>query len=303
MSEYSALAIGGGNDTSAGPKVTTTRGVSATSVNGQVTMSGGHRAPVVQAPTNTALEAGKVSHARDSWGIVKTGADINENSVVNIRGMETTIKAAMAAGLVERNADGSYSTKGETSPQEQAPADPNADDERMDDSVETLFTEAVKKASMDDLFGVLNAASKGEATPEAAIGRIASQMGLEPGEVMQRAETIRGAFTQQAMTKIGQSGFDAQDVVNWAWENRPDLMKQAIYAHVTDRHTKGYDAVVKAYLGGLEKSDPSAILGAQLPNGFTARKAADGKIIVSTPHGEYSWASLVAMGAVSAGRK
>ncbi|CAA7611406.1 hypothetical protein MCP1_10042 [Candidatus Terasakiella magnetica] len=148
-----------------------------------------------------------------------------------------------------------------------------ADMEALGDTdVETSLTEVCTKASPAEVLGVVNALANGEGISERHVGKIASQMGIEPGEAMERAQAIHQAFVGQAMDTIGKSGLDAQEVVNWAWENRPDLMKKAISRHAADRTTKGYGDVVKAYLGGLEKASPQTILNAKLPPGCTARK-------------------------------
>lgn len=305
MSDFSALSIQTQNTSPAAPErahVNRVGGVQMTAVNGKIsTTSHGMASTVERDPRMVSQTGGTITLARNSWGTTKTGSDITEASIINLNGMETTIKAAMAAGMVVRNADGSYAVVGAQSTQQQpAQEDPNAGMEGLgDDALEASITEVASKASASDVVSVINAISKNEGIPEAAIGRIASQMGLEPGEAMARAETIRQAFETQALAAIGKSGFDAQEVVAWAWANRPDLMQKAIYSHATERHTKGYGNVVKAYLGGLEKSNPQAILNAQLPQGMTARQMRDGSIMVSTPHGDFPWSALLRMGAVS----
>ena len=308
MTDYSALSIPNGNTpANVSPdrvQVNRQGGVSMTLTNGVVTTTSSMATREIQAPRNSVQNSGTITEARNSWGSVKTGSDITEASIVNIGGIETTIKAAMAAGMVTRNADGSYAVAGgQQAPQDQPQADPNDGMESLgDEAVEASITEIATKAAASDVVGVINALSKGEGIPETAVGRIASQMGLEPGEAMHRAETIRAAFETQALNTIGKSGFEAQDVVAWAWENRPDLMKQAIYKQATERTTKGYDGVVKAYLGGLEKSSPQTILNAKLPSGMTAHQQQDGTIMVTTPQGNFSWSSLLRMGAISVGR-
>ncbi|NKD77539.1 hypothetical protein HEQ60_07170 [Haematospirillum sp. H1815] len=71
-----------------------------------------------------------------------------------------------------------------------AQEDHNAGMERLDDdTLETSITEVATKASASDVVSIINAISKNEGIPEAAIGLIASQMEmeLEPGEAIARA--------------------------------------------------------------------------------------------------------------------
>jgi hypothetical protein len=260
----------------------------------------------VQADRNKAHTSGKITEFRREGGAARLSGALSENSIVNVNGIETSVKAALASGLIVGNGDGSYSVAGEQAPAAQMPdqTDPAlADMEALGDTAaETSLTEVCTKASPAEVLGVVNALANGEGISERHVGKIASQMGIEPGEAMERAQVIHQAFVGQAMDTIGKSGLDAQEVVNWAWENRPDLMKKAISRHAADRTTKGYGDVVKAYLGGLEKASPQTILNAKLPPGCTARKGKDGTIIVNTPHGEFSWQSLLRMGAVSVRR-
>ncbi|RAU22297.1 hypothetical protein CU669_09240 [Paramagnetospirillum kuznetsovii] len=56
------------------------------------------------APSTT----GTITQARTSSGSPVMGGGLNANSVINIGGVETSIKAAMAAGYVQQNPDGTF---------------------------------------------------------------------------------------------------------------------------------------------------------------------------------------------------
>lgn len=309
---FSSLSLGGGSSAPAlshgtpsdGMVVSHYRGGQMTYHRGQMTYTPGGAVTVQGTHDIKAHSSGRITEGRAAGRSTRVAGSLSDNSIVNVHGMETTVKAALAAGLIVNNGDGTYSVaEGRPAPadQKQDQTDPAlADMEALGDKdAEASLTEVCNKASPVEVLGVVNTLAKGEGLSERLVGKIASQMGIEPGEAMERAETIHKAFIGQAMDTIGKSGLDAQEVVDWAWENKPDLMKKAISRHAADRTTKGYGDVVEAYLDGIEKTSPQTILNAQLPPGCTARQGRDGTIIINTPQGDFSWKSLLRMGAVS----
>jgi len=239
-----------------------------------------------------------------------TGSDITEDSVVSIKGMSMQIKSAMRAGLIERTQDGSFVVveKGQGSPMKKAPSqdapsnDDDADMQKLATDVEDAIVDVATNASPGDVLNVLSSVAKGEDPKEAAMGRIASQLGIEPDEAYGRFETIRAGMEKQARQVVSKQGVDPDEVFDWAWKHRPEMMQQAIKAQATQRTTKGYRQIAKAYLENNNPHSADDILNAELPKGVTARKLPNGKVALNVRGVEVEFEQAVRMGWITVNR-
>ncbi len=246
-----------------------------------------------------------IREARTTFGIPKTGSDITEDHIVNLNGMEGRIKDMLNAGLLVRTQDGSYAVPGTKTPEETpewAEESPAETMESLGNELEGSITEVAQNASVGDVMSCITSIANTGDINEKAVDRIASQMGLEPEAARDRANTIRAGFESQARATVESGGLDSDDVFNWAWENKPDLMRQAIIQQATQRNTKAYQSIADEYVLGMDKINPDAIMTAQLPEGMTPVQRKDGTILIKTSHGEYSWGALVRSGAISIGK-
>src|SRR5579872_6297174 len=53
-----------------------------------------------------------ISTIRSAMGSPRSGSDVQPSDIITVAGMETSVAAAVAAGFIVRNADGSYSDAG-----------------------------------------------------------------------------------------------------------------------------------------------------------------------------------------------
>src|SRR5579872_2093428 len=68
-----------------------------------------------------------ISTIRSAMGSPRSGSDVRPSDIITVAGMETSVAAAVAAGFIVRNADGSYSDAGSSkvaSPTPQAQQQP-----------------------------------------------------------------------------------------------------------------------------------------------------------------------------------
>lgn len=61
---------------------------------------------------NAVDRSGRITHAATQAGFSRSGADITENDLVMIDGVQLQLRGAIAAGIITRNADGSFSLVG-----------------------------------------------------------------------------------------------------------------------------------------------------------------------------------------------
>lgn len=256
-----------------------------------------------------------ITEARSPGGAVHTGASITEDDIVRTSSGEIQIKAAERVGLVSKNPDGTYTLHvgGEASPSSEGEGEgpegtpDNAQDttevkmEALDETTESMITEAAQGADVGDVMSAINAFAQGEMIREDTVGRIASSLGLEPGEASDRIETVRAGFESQARAMVAKTGLDPQAVFDAAWKDAPELMQNAIRHHAMERNTGGYQAVVNHYVLNMDTLNPDAILNAEFPDGTKAHRGQTGKIMLATPKGRMEWKSAVRAGFVKIG--
>lgn len=250
-----------------------------------------------------------IQRAVSETGSPRTGSDIDENSVVSITGIPMKIKDAMRAGLIERTQDGGFEVahQGSKSAQQSTTkAMENNDDggmEALPPHIEDSITQVAQRASQGDVLNVINSVAQDGKANEHAINRIASQLGLEPEEAHNRYEEIRSSMETQARRAVVNSGADPDDVFNWAWANKPELMQQAIKTQATERTTKGYKQITKEYLANNTPYSPDDIVNAQFPEGVSARKLPNGEVALNIRGLEVGFKDAVRRGMLNISRQ
>jgi len=262
---------------------------------------------------------GTFSRIADRNGSGQRYQDMTPDSVVTIDGLGT-MKLAHAedAGFVTRNPDGSYvlGQGGSTPPhfteaadQEQRQDDdeqehPDLKVERLDDAAEAAFSELVQHTDGGTQFVALSELIETGEVSARTLGAAASQMGIEPDQVSAKMAPVIEAMTEQANAGVAEAGVDPEAVWEWAWDNEPDALKDAMHHHATKGNRSRYAPLVQAYVRDLAKSDPQTILNAELgPNVKSIRQDEQGRIILEGVDGRtYEWSSAVRAGIVRLGR-
>lgn len=263
-------------------------------------------------PFSAPNTSGTITQGRTASGSPVTGG-LNANSIVNIGGVETTVRAAMAAGYVQQNQDGTFSMVSQEArqqaqqqrQQEKAQAEAEAlgadgSPEAVDQGTENIISTFANSVSPSTVMGAVLDLSNGQEVRDSHIIQAASQMGKEPAEVRAMVDQARGAFEAQARAVVDRSGLPADEVFAWASQDPKgrDLMKQAVHQQATMRTSSGYQKVAQAYLENLDTHNPEALLNAQLGEGLEIRKGQNGKLILKTPKGEMEYRAAVRSGLI-----
>ena len=258
-------------------------------------------------PSQGIPAGGPITGVRDAdYGSPKLLSEATMEDIVNVAGIgEMTLRSALHAGFVK---DGDYSDSPRQAPGEGAAARVSGDDqepqeqevhpdlavERMDDAAETALSELLD--GTDRLTAVAAAqelASGAEDFSDAHVESMASQLGVEPDVVREKAARVRAGFTKQAEATVAKELgpiFDAEDFWGWAWQNQPNAMREAVMAQVNQGTTSEYRKIASAYLDNLDRHDPHAILNADFGPGVTAKRMGDDVVIIAngTPMGRFA---------------
>lgn len=256
-----------------------------------------------------------IERAATTFGRPVSGAHVTPDTVVNIGGLEVQIADAISAGLVREERDGSFRvlSRAERTEQEVAQAKRQTKStsegednepshmESLPPDIERQVTEIASGSSPNDALAVLNSYTEDGTVNETALGRIASSMGIEPGEAQTRFQTIVSGFEEQARKAVTKAGVDDPEAFfEWAWEHRREDMQKAMRDQAKNRTTKGY-AKLAGEFGTTSYLDlpPDDIINAQLPDGVSARKLKTGEVILNVRGVEVSWKEAVRRGLVS----
>lgn len=254
-------------------------------------------------PTPAPVTSGLITQGRTASGSPVVGGALNENHIVNIGGLETSLKAAIAARLVTANPDGTFSVvsqearaQAQREREAQAKAEAAEAVETVDRGTEATITTFANGVSPSTVMGAILDFASGQDVREGHITHAASELGMEPTKVRAMVEQVRGAFEAQARSTVDRAGLPSDEVFAWAYQNKPDLMKQAIREQATMRSTKGYQRVAQAYMENMDTINPDALLNAQLGEGLEIKKASNGKLVLKTPKGEMEYRAAVRSG-------
>ncbi len=234
-----------------------------------------------------------------------SGNDISDETVVDIGGVQTTVGAAVQAGLIRREGAGYVPAEQGQEPTESEPeAAPAETPEAFDDETEATIGTLASNAPPSAIAAAVDSISRGEAVPDRYIGETASLMGIEPAEAARMVEVVQDAYVAQAHARIASHGLDPEAVFDWAVANAAGPLREAIQAHTTTRTVSKYDALASAYLEGLDQIDPAYVMASNFGNGITARQERDGTVVLNIPgRGEMAWRSAIATGAITIGKK
>jgi hypothetical protein len=241
-------------------------------------------------------------------GSVRSGADVKPTDVVTLRsGFETSVAAALATGMLTKDAQGNYlesfigeggvstptpaaseATDSEKQTQERATSEPVA---TLDESSEVILDTFIGSVGSGDLQGGLKAMLDGGSLPDDVVARAGSRLGLESEQVRAQVETVRSAFERQAVDAVGAR------VLDWAKQNRLPELKDAAREQVNAGTLKGYTALSRQYVEQLAKIDPDAILRSPDAQARGVRRESNGTITVEIPDvGRIEWRAAIKAG-------
>ena len=240
-----------------------------------------------------------------------SGNEIRPDSIISLPNMgETTVAAALSIGAIKRTAQGDYIAAGEYAqaagaeapkPQQQPKANeapqptkvPDLDPEyhQIASDFGSKVGNMVQTSAVADMLD-----SRGALSPETT-AQIAGAMGLEPGEVRERASKLYEAFRQQAFKVAGPN---AAAAFAWAETNEPEMLRNAAKEHIEQESSAGYARVVDAWTKSLPYHSPALILQSPDAKAIGARREPNGDITIVHPElGRVSWAVALRMGAIA----
>lgn len=249
-----------------------------------------------------------LTSARTSSGTpIMHQSGITEDSLVTLPGgVEARVGDLVAAGLLQQNPDGTFS-QATASPQEaqEKPSQdtPESREELLDEANEKTLHALGSMVDQSTIMGALSTIASG-GDLEHYIGRAASQVGKEPGEMAEIVGNLRSQFESQAYKAVSDMGIDPNECFEWVRENMPNELHKAIMDHAVSRTTAGYKALAGEFMADLDKVNPEAILNADLGEGILEARQVGNEIVLKTAsQGEITWKTAVKMGIVKVGRK
>jgi hypothetical protein len=107
---------------------------------------------------------------------------------------------------------------------------------------------------------------------------------MEPGQLQGHLTPIMQAAEAQARAALSAGSLDADAVIEYAQQHRPDMLRNAMHKHATMRQTSGYAEIRKSYLASLGELNPEAALAADLGPGVS-QYLDKGRVVVRLPDG------------------
>jgi hypothetical protein len=257
-----------------------------------------------QKHTVRATDEGSVwDTARTSTGRPVPRSEITSDTLVHYQGMEVSVDALVKAGAMHRNVDGTFSLAGDAptgitqQPQQKAAeAQPEAFTNAADIATDEAVGAIAANTSATDQLSLINEAIATGNLNEAVIGRLASQAGVQPSEVRQVADNFVKALYGQADAAVSKAtGFSLDQVVEWARENDPRALQDAMKSQATERTTRGYVDLGQRMIADMERVDPQSILDACASAGIPARQTQAGRIVLNIAgHGQFDFKTALA---------
>lgn len=271
----------------------------------------GSSQPAAFQPTESIIATAK---SANGFNLRVSGSDITPDTIVTVGGMETTVAAAAALGLLKRDANGTWvdaqgvnslgtpeqntqrSKENET--QESESGEPPVEMLDSPEAEQTLtqyatFGNGTNRADMVVNFqSVIN----GKGFDADALSNIAARMGLPAETVASQAQEVFAAFRRQADAAVGHN---AQAVWDWAQSHAPTELRAAMERQFMRGTTDGLKALASRYFETLDQHNPEMILNSQDAKARGIRMEPDGRITVRLANGvRTTWRQAVRMGAI-----
>lgn len=257
--------------------------------------------------------SGILGTATSPSGAPRLVGDLKPTDLVDVGGMRTTVQNAERMGLIHRDpGSGIYSEAGAKDTKAPPVAErasetrntqeinPDVDQRLSTPGAEETISELVKATSAGAQVRALGQIINGGEVERNTLTALASEAGIHPDELSGKLTSVMTAFRNQADEVAKSVGVaDVEDLWDWARTTKGADLRKAMSDQAMQRNTSGYRALAQQYVENMDRRNPEAILGAQLGNGISVKKAADGRIVVAIAgRGEVSWSTAVRSGLV-----
>lgn len=219
------------------------------------------------------------------------------NDVVSIGGMTTTINAAVAAGFLIRNQDGSFSDKAmpealrnpaaearAKAPSQETPKPASNGTSELSLSTETTdaLTKIATTAMPGDITKAVNGILMHGEVDANTLTRMAGQMGVEPTEVNALWEAAHGGFYDAGANILGEGGIDDEAFGQWANSHPATAQKlmEASRALVMTNDTSGLKELQTSFYESADKFMPEETRAALTEAGFDYQDTPEGLKVV-----------------------
>lgn len=247
--------------------------------------------------------AGILSSARTTVGAPSTGGVKSTDIITLPNGMEVSVAMAEQLGMVQLDGNGRYvEVQGgveaaSRQPEQEAPVD---DAEGFaDPKAEAALMELAQTVSPSLQVGAVADVVRTGAVDPLTLNRAAAEAGIEPAAMQAKVDATMAQFRAQAVAAVqGFGSADPEDFFEWAQENAPNGLKEAMQQHGLQRSTKGYEPLYRTFIGSMELHDPHSILEAEFGGGITARQDR-GAVLLNIPgKGEVPYGVAVKSGLI-----
>ena len=172
-------------------------------------------------------------------------SQLTGDTIVTFDNMEVDLGTLMAIGLVTRDARRQVRTRSprlraaqEQPQQEQTDTDHLPPNEPLDERSEAVLTEAFAKAPTQAVGAATSFITNEGAITDEAVVQLATNMGVEPGEVRERINHVSAALSKEAI-KLGSRAVQcseetAIEAFAWARTNMASELKETALRHFSD---------------------------------------------------------------------
>lgn len=232
------------------------------------------------------VKDGILSTARTSTGGPIMG-DIKPADIITVNGVQMQASIAEQLGMISRDQSGRYAElSGGVEEASRAPERTTMEDGAVafaSPEAEQHLAELCSLTQPSSQVAVMQELITDGAISETTLNRAASEASKEPGEMSQRVQAVVAAFTAQANASVAAHGIEnANDLWDWARQNRPNDLKHAMNQHGLTRDPKVYSGLAQEYVASLADHSPDDVLNAQFGGGMSAKKV-NGQVVINIP--------------------
>lgn len=213
----------------------------------------------VQASASVPVDpnAGILASARTSYGRIPS--ELNDDTLVTVGGIQTTLGAAVAMGFVQK-INGNYVEPGvtqESEAQEEAQSEtstaPNPE-LLLDQTSEAIIENIYQEAGPDVAERVVSQIIFGH-DREVSINKMASVLGKEPDEFSSEVNSVITSFeTMSANWMSRHCGVDGKAAIEWAREELDPRSINEVSYRVFRGDMRGLEALAKEFKRSTERS-------------------------------------------------
>jgi len=231
-----------------------------------------------------------LSTAHTDFGVPTS--ELTDKTLININGSATTISAAIHMGLLGKDQHGGYyeidQDEGNTSTEQTTENSRVSLPQETEHAIQTLSNtlspssfEGTVNSFINDDYDSLNW--------ESLIG----DSDMTPQQLEDAAHSIHDAVSSQASAVIEKQGANPEEVYEWAKENRPDQLRDAIQRHFYGQDTGAYITLTQDYFTTVP---PTADLAKR--SGYTVKSYPNGKSVITIDGAEYDLTTAARLGLI-----